>query len=79
MESGQINKTTQRRLHQNNQECRNMMKSGHQKDVLECSMQALPDPIKGAKKEDEKTDEEVARKTKKTDEEVAAKHIDESV
>jgi hypothetical protein len=42
-----------------------MMKSGCQKDILEHTMEPLPDPIKGAKKNDDETDQEVA------------KHIDE--
>jgi hypothetical protein len=39
-----------------------MMKLGCQKDIVECTVQPLPDPIKGAKKDDNKTDEEVVAK-----------------
>jgi hypothetical protein len=60
MHSDQINETTQRRL-QNIQDCRNMMNSGHQKVILECTTQPLPDPIKGVNKDDGKMDEEVAK------------------
>ena len=62
--SGEIDETTQKRL-QNIQDCRNMMKSGRQKDSLERTTQPLPDPIKGGKQDEGETDEDVA------------KHIDE--
>ena len=65
MHSEQISVITMPRGLQNIQDCQNMMKSGHQKDILECSTQTLSDPIKGAKKDDDKMDEELA------------KHIDE--
>jgi hypothetical protein len=57
-EDGLINEATERRL-QNIQDCRNMMKSGRQKDMLERTTEPLPDPIKGRKGNDDKTDEEV--------------------
>ena len=63
-DSNEIDETTRRRL-QNIQDCRNMMKSGRQKDSLERNTQPLPDPVKGTNNDDHETDEDVA------------KHIDE--
>jgi hypothetical protein len=62
--SGEIDETTLKRL-QNIQDCRNMMKSGRQKDSLERTTQPLPDPIKGRKEDELEVDDDVA------------KHIDE--
>ena len=45
MQQGLISDMSQVRL-QNIQDCRNMMKAGRQKDYLECTMEALPDPVK---------------------------------
>ena len=38
-----------------------MMKAGQQKDMLECTTEALPDPIKGKKTTDEQTETELVR------------------
>ena len=60
MTEGKITETTQVQL-QNIQDCRNMMKAGRQKDMLERTTEALPDPIKGKKMTDEQTETKLAR------------------
>jgi len=59
MQSGSINAITQVQL-QNIQDCRNMMKAGRQKDMLEWTTEPLLDPVKGKNQKDEKTEAEVA-------------------
>ena len=53
-----ISQTSLCRL-QNIQDCRNMMKSGRQKDTLERTTEPLPDPIRSKLRNDDKTDEEL--------------------
>ena len=60
MERGTITSESKQRL-QHIQDCRNMMKAGRQKDGLERSTEALPDPISCKKNVDEQTEAEIDR------------------